>query len=219
MKQVIALLIASAILFSCTNDKKEKTADVPPVKEEVKIDSFLVTDTSWGAINAKTDFNGLLTILGPTNVKDERVCGPECADSINVTVLFEGTPQKATVYWADDSNYHKKIGYIECWEAGSPYHTAAGIKQGSRFSELLKLNGKKITFSGFDWDYGGMIQSYNGGALEKSPIHYQLGLPEGASGDGLLGDTELNTDMPLVKSSLDKIIVTQLSLNLNIGDQ
>jgi hypothetical protein len=214
MKQILGLFIAITFISSCNNDKKETPVTDKPATPAIVIDSTLITDSSWGLVTAKTDFAGLQSIFGATNVKDERVCGPECADSINVTILFEETPKKATVYWSDDSNYHKKIGYIEAWEVESPYHTAAGIKLGSSLNQIVKLNGKKITFSGFDWDYGGLIQSYNGGALEKSSIHYSLGLFVEGFND-LSGDMELNTDMPGVKKALEQIKVTTLSLTLS----
>jgi hypothetical protein len=88
------------------------------------------------------------------------------------------------------------------------------LKIGSTMQDLLQQNGQKINFSGFGWDYGGYIISYNKGALENSRIGFRLDLVEGDTNE-LLGDTELNTDMPAVKKVLDKIQVYQLSLSFN----
>ncbi|MEO7922856.1 MAG: hypothetical protein ABIR30_04210 [Chitinophagaceae bacterium] len=210
MKKLIPVILAIALLISCSNDKKEKTpADTP----NVAIDSSLVTDSSWGAVTASTDFTGLQTIYGRSNVTDERICGPECVDSLDVTVIYTGTPKEIIVYWKD-SAYHKSIGTLRAGGSGAPYHTSTGLKIGSTLQDLLKQNGQKINFSGFGWDYGGYIQSFNSGSLDKSPILFRLDLMEGDTNE-LLGDTELNTDMPAVKKVLDKIQVYQLSLSFN----
>jgi hypothetical protein len=53
--------------------------------------------------------------------------------------------------------------------------------------------------------------------MEKSPISFRLDLMED-SGTELLGDIELNTDMPAVQKKLDKILVYQLSLSFHKED-
>lgn len=49
----------------------------------------------------------------------------------------------------------------------SSWHTAEGIRIGTTLDELVELNGKPIQFSGFGWDYGGAVLSFNQGKLEK----------------------------------------------------
>ena len=85
---------------------------------------------------------------------------------------------------------------------------------GSSLKELLAINGQKITFAGFGWDYGGYIQSYNNGTLENSAVHFRLGLAE-ESDNSLLGDNIFDTDMPSVKAAMNKITVGHISLVLN----
>ena len=210
MKYLFFAMISFALFWSCKNEKKS-----PPVTEmpEVKTDSTLITDSSWGIIQKSADFEKLQQLFGAFNVKDERICGPECADTINVTKIYSDKKNEIVVYW-NDSFYHKKIVLLESSDTASPFHTAYGLKIGSTMNDLLRLNGQKISFSGFDWDYGGMIQSFNNGALEKSKIHFRLGLSGDYDG-GLSGDMELNTDMPIVKKALAKILIGQISLAFN----
>lgn len=210
MKKITFLFGAFLTIISCTNGKKEKPTEK---KLPVLIDSNLVTDSAWGPITSSTDYSGLQTIYGTANIKDEPICGPECIDSIDVTKVFPDTEREITVYWRD-SLYHKSIVYIESHEAGSPYRTATGLKIGSTMKELLKINGQKISFNGFGWDYGGYIQSYNNGSMDKSPIGFRMDIV-GSDDTALLGDIELHTDMPTVKNSLDKIVAYQLSLTLH----
>ncbi len=210
MIKYFLFLLITAILGSCANDKKKAAVDET---KERSADSTLLTNTSWGLINRNTDFAALQKIFGVGNVSDERICGPECIDSIDVTIVFSNTNKELVIYWKD-SLYHKAISLIECYAEEAPYHTATGFKMGTSLQELLKANGQKIIFSGFDWDYGGYITSYSNGQLATSNIHYQLDLND-TTDYALLGDAEFHTDMPVVKKYLDKIVVSKISLSFN----
>jgi hypothetical protein len=208
--QKIILLFSLAALVACNST--EKKPGVQPAAEPPKAaaDSLLVTDSTWGLIKRNANFNALTALYGSANIKDERICGPECVDSLDVTILYPGQRNEAIIYW-NDSAYHTSISFIECRGDSAGYHTAAGIKNGSGFADLLRLNGRRIHFSGFGWDYGGTITSYNKGALETSNVHYDIDI-KGNGGDGLYGDTELHSDMPQVKQYLNQIYVSRLTL-------
>ena len=210
-KFILPLLVITTIIYSCGN--KDKKATPVSEKSEVKIDSTLITDTSWGSITKNTDIAGLHAAYGAGNVKDERICGLECADSIDVTKIYPEKNNEFIVYWKD-SLYHKSISFIETYLPDGSYHTASSLKIGSTLEALLKVNGKKIIFSGFDWDYGGYIQDYGMGALQESPVGFHLAIDEDG-GTELSGDTELNTDMPEVKKNLVKIRISTLSLSFS----
>jgi hypothetical protein len=212
MKKIAAFLFLTVLACSCKNSSQEKKEPQSPglVKN---IDSTLVTDSAWGPITPQTDFAGLQQLYGAANIKDERICGPECIDSINVTFVYRDTDKEITVYWAD-SAWHKTIVFLECYSEKSPYRTPTGLRIGSTLRQLLALNGKKISFSGFDWDYGGSIHSYNGGTLDKSGVGFQLGL-EVYSDYSISGDIDLDTGMPAVKKALDSIKINKIYLNLH----
>ena len=61
-------------------------------------------------------------------------------------------------------------------EAGSHWKTADGIGIGSTLAEVEKLNGKPFKLSGFDWDLGGFVNDFAGGALLKRAGGCRLGL-------------------------------------------
>lgn len=212
MKKIIPVLFILAAVIACINpDKKtEKTETAVTVST---IDSFLVTDSSWGAIKASAGFDNLKEIFGKANIKNERICGAECIDSVDVTILFGGTKNESIIYWKD-SAYLREISFIESYNDSASWHTSAGISMGSGLQELLKLNEKKIGFYGFGWDYGGTIISYNGGKLDGSNIRFGLDIT-GYSGNELYGDNELDTEMPSVKAALDKIRVRSIALSFN----
>lgn len=212
MKRIFLLLtIWVTFFFSCKNNEKQPPAVNTPV---VSADSFLLTDSTWGPITASTTFEGLERIYGENNLKDVRECDLECQDSIDVTKVFPGQKNEITIQWIDTA-YHKKIRMIQSFNEQPDWHSAEGIKIGSGLKELLKVNGARVSFYGFGWDYAGTVDSYNGGKLDKSTIAYRLDLDgEPFEGDNTLyGDIGLDTDMPIVQKVMDNIRVSWITLS------
>lgn len=204
------------LFISCKNSDK-KTAGTP-VPDKPVIDPLLITDSTWGLIHENMSFSDLQVLYGHDSLlKDARICGAECVDSVDVTILYPGSKNESTIYWKD-SAYHRTISFIECYGDRSDWHTADTLKIGTGFKELLRLNGRSISFSGFGWDYGGEISSFNGGTLENSPIRYSIADTTDID-NSLYGDTELNTDMPAVKKELEKITIRAIRLLFNRKDE
>lgn len=211
--------MATATLLVCCGQKDKKNEPSPGANgtdtmATVAADSFLVTASSWGPITAATDIEALKKLYGIANILDERICGPECADSFDVTTVFPETNRSFTVYW-QDSFYHRKIMMIRCYQAGAPYHTADGLKLGSTFREMLRVNGKPITFTGFGWDYGGSITGLNHGKLEGGTLGFNIDLADPGADLGLFGDQELSSEDPKVQKYLDQIKISEIFLPFN----
>ena len=102
---------------------------------------------------------------------------------------------------------------MDCFQQGSPYHTKDSLSVGSPLEKLLNANGKKINFYGTGWDYGGIITSYNKGKFDKTNIFFQLDAKEDAK--NVMGDQELNTDMPKVKPNLQKLFISKITLSFS----
>jgi hypothetical protein len=209
MKKYFLLVAITALLFACkSKDSKKETG----IKTTAGVDSTLITDSSWGLITAHSDFESLKRDYGAANILDTSICGPECADTIAVTILFPNTPKEMIVYWADGL-YHKTVGMIGSSQPNSPYHNAKGLKIGSTLADLQREYGGRLDFSGFGWDYGGYINSYGEGALKNSHMNIRLDLANHPGPDSLYGDRSLNTDMPVVKNNMDKIVITDIQLS------
>jgi hypothetical protein len=215
MRIFICCIAAIVLVVSC-KQKDKKQGDEKTTQEIKNVsDSVLVTDSTWGSITVSSDFDDLKKMYGESNIKDETICGPECVDSVDVTLVYPGSNKEFIVYW-EDSLYHKKIGLIRCYTKDAPYHTTGGIKIGTTLEELLKMNGKPISFFGFGWDYGGTVFSLNHGVLENSNVRFNLDISENTTGDNAVyGDTEISSDMPAVKKLQDKIHVSELMLPIN----
>lgn len=215
MKRFIPFLFLLSLLFHACKEKDRPAAEtkIPAAS----IDSFLVTDSSWGMITAETDIEALKAIYGVSNIKDVRECGPECMDSIDVTKLYPGQENEATIYW-DDTAYHRIIRAVDCWGDKPRWHSAEGMKIGSTLKELLAINGKKISFYGFGWDYGGTVTAYHGGKLDHSAIGYRLGFNEEKMSDpAVYGDVGLDTDMPAIQKILDQVKIEWISFRFKGG--
>ncbi|MEE1611341.1 hypothetical protein [Microvirga sp. CF3016] len=52
---------------------------------------------------------------------------------------------------------------------GSGWSGPEGLRVGSPFKAVETVNGKPFILYGFEWDYGGTIESWNGGALGNLP--------------------------------------------------
>lgn len=170
----------------------------------------LVSATAFDKVTRTNNFAGLQKLYGKKNVKDDIDPGPEGGDSIRVTIVYPGSAREFTVFW-NEKQYHKKIAIVECYMPHSPYYTTDSLKIGSTLKKLLAVNGKRISFSGMGWDYGGSISSFGKGKLERSPMQFQLAGKDGVT-DKLMGDIQLNTDMPLVKKNLDKLYISKITL-------
>jgi len=211
MRKILFVLLP-LLVWACRNQEK-KPSVTPTEITSAAVDSFLVTDSSWGLIREHSNIDELKKIFGTENILDVRECDAECIDSVDVTKVYPGGENEITIRWKD-SAYHREIGVIECFGEHPRWHSAEGIKIGSGLKELARVNGKKISFYGFGWDYGGLVESYNGGALDKSEIGYRLNLDIDYAGDrSIYGEVGLDTEMPAVQKALDSIRVWWITLS------
>ncbi len=224
MKILIASLWVMASLISCrgkedkeavkevTNSDSVSTPLATTPKNLVKAGDYLITDTSVGPIRKTTTYDELQKLFGKTNILDTMDYGPEGIDSFIVTKIFSNTPKELIVSW-HTGKFHKVIGAVDCEQENSPYQTADSLQVGSTMEKLLQVNGKKINFYGTGWDYGGLITSYNKGKFERSNIFFSLNSRDDAQ--NVMGDQELNTDMPRVKANLKKLYIVKISVVLH----
>ena len=95
-------------------------------------------------------------MYGAKNLKEDMSYAPEGLDSFKCTKIFKDTKKEIIVVWVK-GKLHKKINYIEANTEGSIYRTVQGLGVESTLDQLVKVNGKRINFSGTGWDYGGGI--------------------------------------------------------------
>lgn len=137
-----------------------------------KSDFVLTPCTGNGILNSKTSEADIVKIVGKKNVEKVERWYAEGTERIVGSVFFKDTPQSFFIKWKDTVNF-KNPEWIEIHGDKSLWEIDNGIRIGTELKELVKLNGKHFTFSGFDWDYGGQT-IFEKGNLESDCYSIQL---------------------------------------------
>lgn len=159
----------------------------------------------------------LVKLFGAANVTDIDVTGAEGEGSTRETVLYDKKPAlRVQLAWADEKN-RKGLSGMSVSE-GSKRLGPGGIHVGSTVSEVEKANGKPFDMSGLDWDYGGAVLDWHGGALSKKvgPCTLRLGFGDNPhtsekAGAGVQGDRTLRSDSAAVRAAEPVLIKMELN--------
>ena len=119
-----------------------------------KSDFVLTPCLGNSILHSKTSEAELVKIVGKKNVERVERWYAEGTERIVGSVFFKDTPQSFFIKWKDTINF-KNPEWIEIHGDKSLWELDNGVKIGTDLKELVQLNGKHFTFSGFDWDYGG----------------------------------------------------------------
>ncbi len=150
MKKIVLLIIIMGGV-SCKGSKKSATS-----AEDIFVIENLAGMTAEDMKRNFTDAN----ITEDIGVFDEGM------EERAYTNLYPGTADEIQITWADAAR--TKIYDIHFSDSGK-WKSNTGIKVGSTYEELNKMNGKEISFYGFGWDYSGAV-TWNNGKLENSNI-------------------------------------------------
>jgi len=157
MKQIVSLLV---VLFFQT------------INPQPKSDFVLTPCVGNQILNSKTSESDIIKIVGKKNVDKVERWYAEGTERVVGSVFFKDTPQSFFIKWKDTVNF-KNPEWIEIHGDKSLWEIDNGIRIGTELKELVRLNGKHFTFSGFDWDYGGQTIFENGN-LESDCYSIQL---------------------------------------------
>ncbi len=150
--------------------------------------------------------------FGANNVTFAEVDGP-AATKLNATVLYPRDPKRRLeVLWnAEETRSDTQVVAIN---GQSTWSAPKGVKLGMTIAVLEKLNGKPFALDGFKGENGGLVTSWNGGALEKLG-DCKIGVrfapaansPAPAAGavDVLTSDKEFLSNAPAMKPLAPKI--------------
>lgn len=99
------------------------------------------------------------------------------------TVMYPNTPDELHITWKTEAR--EDVFDIRFSENGK-WKSAKGIEIGTPYDALNNINGKKISFYGFGWDYGGAVM-WNNGKLENSNLRVFVA-PKGEVANKFYGD-------------------------------
>ncbi len=153
---------------SVVNTPQAIVANTTPVAEQLYLEDVLACE----------NFEGLIKKYGAENLKKE-VTIETGEGQFKVTKLFPDTEKEVEIYWKDGKAYQqiqdalvrvhetadKKMSFNSPWNAKE-----AGVRLGMPLSEVVQLNGKTFTISGFGWDLGGSVVSWEGGKLASKNL-------------------------------------------------
>lgn len=227
---LLLCLCALLLAVSCNNTN----TNTPPSVKETETpasDTQTATNTDYllrggdnpmaGKVNKQTTTADVTTAYGKENVKQDQIAPNGDMQPMDATRLFADTPNELQIFWLPN----KKAQLVVSSNENSPWHTTEGIKIGTTLNELVALNGgKPFKFSGFGWDYGGSVTSWEGGTLDKNPDYKGLyiGLnPKNEISEQLQndyakvsGEGVFDSNNPSLKN-LD-VRVSKLSVSLNM---
>ncbi len=152
-------------------------------------------------LNSKTSEKDLIKIVGSKNVQRVERWYSEGTEKVIGSVFFKDSPSYFFIKWKDTVNF-KNPDWIEIHGDSSVWMLDNGIKIGTPLSELVKLNGKPFTFSGFDWDYGGYA-TFEKGKLESDcysiRLYYDYKDLFENEWNQIVGDKIISTNNPVLK--------------------
>jgi hypothetical protein len=124
-------------------------------------DRLIVPGQRVGALLKSTPPRDIAKIFGAAAVKYGKVPMAEGQEAPGAFV-HKGTADELQVGFTAKS---RRIEYITI--VGRNWRTADGIRIGTTLAELERINGGPFTLSGFDWDYGGIVQTKAPGKLPR----------------------------------------------------
>lgn len=146
-----------------------------------------------GPFARDTDHKRLVAAFGAANVLQETVYEPEGLE-VRASIVFPKDPaRRLVVLWSDEKRL-RRPARIDL--EGSGWSGPQGIRIGASLEAVEKANGRPFTLYGFEWDYGGRIDDWNGGALGK--------LPGGCSFDPIFGTSDKAPEAALTAVASDR---------------
>jgi hypothetical protein len=117
-----------------------------------------------GPFGRNADHADLVKAFGGGNVVYRDIDGAE-GEKIKASVLYPNDAKaKLEIIWGDEKARRQPT--IRARDQ-STWASANGIRIGMALADIERMNGKPFTLSGFDWDYGGRVKDWHGGALAK----------------------------------------------------
>lgn len=128
--------------------------------------------------------------------------------------LFPGTANEADIVFPDEDNGFEQLSIIVSRQDSKWRIPGKSLAIGTSLHDLKTLNGKPFKFLGYEWDYAGLVSSWEGGALEG--IGATLSDPVMAAGEALptemMGDGDVSSDNPFLKGK--QIYVKEITIGL-----
>lgn len=136
-------------------------------------DHLIVPGARVGPITANTLRADLPRLFPPEAIEDDQI---ELDEGMlqAATLIYRKDPSRTlAISWKD---VHPKEVFICFGRRRGPcqWEAQGGIHIGTRLNELEHMNGHPFTISGFGWNYGGNVLSWESGKLAKLDCNGRL---------------------------------------------
>lgn len=194
----------SKTLLDIATSPQLTTADTTMNEVEYQENWLCIPGERVGYINFKTSEKDLIKFFGKQNVSTDKEILTEGGVQKNVTYCFKGLPDELIIRWLND-NLKNAIS-VSIINKSSHWKLPENINIGTTLNELNDINQAEFLFSGFEWDYGGQVQSWGTGNLNK----YNKDLKMTLAASNMPGDYE--------KYIGDKVLLKSKNKNIaNLG--
>lgn len=223
MKTIILISLASLTLWSCnsesetTEEKKPNTEETATTaQEEVEITEEEITEPEVADFS-KIEHYAIFTTkdmlvenFGAENIKDGSSWFGEGTMELKHSVLTNPSNGHIVKYVWEEEN-PTKLAFIEVYAnvRNADYETVStqkigtncGLFTGMTIKEMKELNGADFSFSGFGWDFHGMVRQADESVISSCGLSLAMDLKFEEGKDeynNLYGDIELSTSDELV---------------------
>ncbi|TDR45781.1 hypothetical protein DFR29_104209 [Tahibacter aquaticus] len=163
--------LTSAVAASSNDPEVAKSgvaaAAASPARAAGETPADLAADATYllpGLLRKDSSLDTLRRRFGAEHVKAADIDGAE-GETLRGIVLFADDPLRRAEIFPQDDTKLRGIASIRISGKQSRWHLDNGVHLGMTLAELAAANGKAVTFSGLDWDYGGSILDWHGGRL------------------------------------------------------
>lgn len=173
-------------------------------------------DPQWTAAQLRQRFGASNVTIADLDVGE--------GETARGLVLFDKDPSRRAEIFVEDPDHLGGISAIRVRGENSRWHLDNGVYMGMTLDALVALNGKPITFSGLDWDYGGGILDWNAGklapkkddnAVRSVSLEYLKGAKDRTYPSG---DSEFRSDSRKFPRQGSVLHVGQLIVSFGIDD-
>lgn len=224
MKNLFLFCFLSVCLCACTGPKSTQSTETTPNDSTKAGGQLNISETNPIPKSKDTtvyylddalackNFEGLVKKYGGNNLRKTAKIPAAEGQEVDGTLLFPDSDDELQIFWQEGKMFNEiesvissvrflrddKISFYTHWK------TRNNMKIGMKLSEVVTINQKDFTISGFDWDYGGNVISWEGGKLQDKGIHVRFTVPENNKLDAqemqsISGDTEFKVSLSALK--------------------
>jgi hypothetical protein len=134
-------------------------------------DWTIVPGKRAGPITPKTTRADLIRFFGAKNVQEADIVSSDGGRELGTIVFGEQPDASLGLLWLDETPDAHVRGIVFCHGSELAekcrWRTEERVSFGTDLKTLERLNGRKFKLNGFDWGYGGLITSWEGGRLDR----------------------------------------------------